>query len=244
MYHSVIDESEDRFTTTCSEFKKQIFWLYDNGFEVISLSSLVEAIKDGRYNELQKKVVLTFDDGCKDFTSNVLPVLKKFGATATVYIVTGMLGKKVTWNRFAKNISLMNEKEIYSIKKEGISIGSHTVTHENLPSLNPRALFRQLKESYDVLTYFNESFPSISYPWGRYSEDVIHEVKRCGYQCALGVGEKMRLSAVNIYKLPRITITREMKIADYESALTRSNLERELRRLYGSILNRKNLLKK
>ncbi|RDY26334.1 oligosaccharide deacetylase [Romboutsia weinsteinii] len=72
-----------------------------------------------RGNEDEKIVALTFDDGPdKDYTPQVLDILKKHDVKATFFVV----GENVTWN----------PELIKREYEEGHEIGNHTFTHINV----------------------------------------------------------------------------------------------------------------
>jgi ADP-heptose:LPS heptosyltransferase/peptidoglycan/xylan/chitin deacetylase (PgdA/CDA1 family)/predicted O-methyltransferase YrrM len=201
------------------------------------LQFLFRSLQAGNYCALRNKVVITFDDGYRDFVVNALPILLEHQATATMFLVTGMLGGESSWQRSAKPMPLMSEDEIRHIKSSGISLGSHTVTHAKLTDLGQDDLQRQLRESYDALTAFGESFYSLSYPWGQWSSKVVDAVNASGYECALTAEEQTGLSAanVNIYLLPRIFMGRDMDLKRFQSLLMRTHLETEPRKLYRNL---------
>lgn len=232
MYHSVDDNSEDLFSVSVEAFRQQMSWLSENGYEVVSLSFLLRSILSGNYRALRKKVVITFDDGTQDFITGALPILRDRAATATVFLVTGMLGMKTSWNGNGSDVPLMSEDQARYIKSQGISLGSHTSTHEKLPLLEGKMLERQLRDSYDSLICLGESFCSFAYPWGQWSPQVADAVRGAGYECAVAVGELTRLTAADAYCLPRITMTRDMDLKRFQSLLTRTRFELELRRRY------------
>ena len=74
MYHSIADNPDDPYTVPVDAFRKQISWLTRNGFEIVSLSFLLQSIETRNYGILRKKVVITFDDGYRDFVTNALPI--------------------------------------------------------------------------------------------------------------------------------------------------------------------------
>jgi len=232
MYHSIAEGSEDAYTVSASSFREQVSWLIDHGFEPISLAAMVNLLKSGEFHSLKRKVAFTFDDGYRDFLMAALPVLLRHNMPATVFIVTGMLGQKASWNGNSKQAELMTEDEVHYIKAQGISLGSHTATHANLALLNNEDLQRQLRDSRDGLTHLGESFYAFSYPWGQWSSQVMDAVRASGYQCAVAVGEQNRLTAANTYLLPRITMKRDMDLDRFQSLLTRSRIEMEIRRGY------------
>jgi peptidoglycan/xylan/chitin deacetylase (PgdA/CDA1 family) len=235
MYHSVSDGTDDPFSVSVDSFWEQLSWLSANGYEVVTLSYLLRSIQAENYIRLNKKVVITFDDGYQDFVANALPILLDFSATATVFLVTSLFGETSSWNEFDREARLMTEDEARYIKSQGISLGSHTATHEKLTLLGQNELQHQLNISRDTLMCLGESFCSFSYPWGQWSNLVVDAVKATGYECAVGVGEQTQLTAANRYSLPRIIMRRDMDLKKFQSILTRTRVEMELRRGYRNL---------
>lgn len=233
MYHSVDDHSDDPYSVSVNAFREQMSWLSENGFEVVPLSFLLQSIQARSYRQLRKKVVITFDDGYQDFLTNAMPTLLECKATATVFLVTGMLGRRASWKKSEKHEQLMTEDEVYSIKKRGISLGSHTSTHKNLTLLEDEDLQREIRDSYNALSRLGETFFVLSYPWGQWTHRVIYAVISAGYKCALAVGEKTRLNSANMHILPRIPMARAMNLKQFASMMKRTAMGREIRRTYG-----------
>lgn len=83
-----------------------------------------------------KYVVFSFDDGRKDFFSNVMPILKKYGIVATVNVISDYIGSHAPRSFLSGNNEFMTLQEIREVHEYGIEIGNHTVTHSNeLPSV-------------------------------------------------------------------------------------------------------------
>jgi peptidoglycan/xylan/chitin deacetylase (PgdA/CDA1 family) len=238
MYHSISDDSKDPFSVSVHSFREQVSWLYRNGFEVVSLEFLVSLIKENDYKSLNKKVVFTFDDGCKDFIINALPVLLDYRAPATVFIVTDMLGGETSWNKSGTRVPIMSEDEVRYIKEQGISLGSHTATHANLVDLGNDAVYRQLQDSYQKLLDLGESFSAFSYPWGQFSTHTVQVVREIGYQCAVVAGKKKLLDNFDIHLLPRFAMTRDLNLKSFQDIVSHTNLTRTLIR-YGRFLKRR-----
>ena len=232
MYHSIAENPDDPFAVSVGAFREQISWLSKHGFEVVSLSFLLRSIEARNYGILRKRVVITFDDGYRDFVTDALPILSDHGAPATVFLVTDMLGGSASWNESGTHLVLMSEDEARSIKAQGISLGSHTATHAKLTHLDQKDVRRQLKDSHDTLIRLGESFYAFSYPWGQWSSQIADAVKASGYECAVGVGGQMRLTSVNPYCLPRITMRGDVDMKRFRSRLMRTTAETEIRRKY------------
>ncbi len=94
-YHYVRDPSPDWLgihPCPIAEFDRQIKLLSEN-FKIVSVSEVYEAAKNGVDG---KFCALTFDDGFKDNFENALPILKKYSATGTFFIITSTFEFKVS----------------------------------------------------------------------------------------------------------------------------------------------------
>lgn len=173
------------------------------------------------FSKRRKQIVLTFDDGYQDFLTNVLPVLLRHRLPATVFIVTNMLGQTATWN---DNAPLMAEEDVRKVHAHGISIGSHTLTHVNLTTLEERELQQQLVTSRMALADLGEAFFSFSYPWGKYTNREVAAVRAAGYECAVAVGKTTRFSRADSYRLGRLVMHRDLNIDSFRCMIIGSGL--------------------
>ncbi len=204
MYHSISDAIEDPHAVSVEAFEQHVSWLSSNGFTATSLSRVVDSIQRRDNKSLARKVVFTFDDGCEDFVTNALPILLRHGATATVFIVTHVLGEKASWSRHSRHVPLMSEEDVRFIKAHGISLGSHTPTHVDLTTLDNDKLIGALETSRMKLVHLNETFFALSYPWGKTSAKVRNAAAATGYDCAVKAGGGRPLCNLDLFRLPRV----------------------------------------
>jgi peptidoglycan/xylan/chitin deacetylase (PgdA/CDA1 family) len=87
-------------------------------------------------------VVITFDDGFRDFYTDAFPVLQEHGFTATMFLPTAFIGdtrrqfRPSTINsQLSTAIECLTWSEIRELRKSGIEFGSHTVNHPKLVEL-------------------------------------------------------------------------------------------------------------
>ena len=92
-YHYVEDQRDDRkgiWPCAVDEFERQIKYLSEN-YKIVSVGDVYEA---AQRHDKNKFAAITFDDGLKDQYQNAIPILKKYGATAAFFPITGTLDGK------------------------------------------------------------------------------------------------------------------------------------------------------
>ena len=96
LYHRVSDPSIDPYRLYVSprNFSEQLEHLSRN-YDTLSLKELFWALTQGPLPK--RAVVLTFDDGYADFLLNAHPRLRKYRIPASLFVISGFVGKKEFW---------------------------------------------------------------------------------------------------------------------------------------------------
>lgn len=183
-------------------FEQQMGWLKNNNYNVITYKQLYEALTASSTLPTNP-VVITFDDGNKDQYENAFPILKKYNYTAMFFIETITIGKS-QWMSF----DMMRE-----LLDAGMEIGSHTVTHYNLPKQNLDTIKSELTKSKQVLEEnLNIPIDFFAYPNGTYSQLIIEELMTAGYKSATTITQSvLQDKNKSIYLIPRLYITDNLK---------------------------------
>ena len=191
MYHE-ISTGPDCMWVNEPDFRSQMLYLHDNGYQTITLAQATELLA-GHY-DTSKKVVLTFDDGYSTFYDHAWPILKEFNQTATLFVISGLVG----------NQAYMNWEQIIFLDSQGIEIGGHTRSHPLLPTLkavNAAAEIHQDKE--DIQARLGHRITSFCYPTGKYNSQVVQQVQAVGYAAAVTMVQRKASSTDNLLLLPR-----------------------------------------
>jgi peptidoglycan/xylan/chitin deacetylase (PgdA/CDA1 family) len=184
MYHSVEPYTEDPFQVTVrpERFEQQMKWLHRRGLRGVSMRSLLAA-------ESTKGLVgLTFDDGYTDFLTRVVPVLERFGFTATVFVLPGRLGGHNAWDEPGPRKPLMTTAEIRRAAAAGMEIGSHGLVHQSLPACGERVLTDEVSGSRTILAdLIGQEITGFCYPYGHAGQRELDAVRSAGYDYASAV---------------------------------------------------------
>jgi peptidoglycan/xylan/chitin deacetylase (PgdA/CDA1 family) len=149
MYHSISHDPEVgvrpyyRVTTSPERFKDQMRWLHGRGYSTVDIPEALSRLRDGA-GGVERSVVLTFDDGFRDFSTHAAPVLEEFGFTATMFLPTGFIGD--TRSSF-KGRECLTWAEVRELHGRGVSFGAHTVNHPELYRMPWEEVRRELADS-------------------------------------------------------------------------------------------------
>ena len=187
MYHSVGDCSDDpyRITVTPERLDRQLTWLTRRGLRGVSVAELLAA------PTRRGLVGLTFDDGYADFLTGALPVLRRHGCTATLFVLPGRLGGDNAWDPLGPRKPLLTADGIRQAAAEGVEIGSHGLTHIDLTRADDLTLKAETFESRTVLAdLLGTAIAGFCYPYGTIDRRAVDAVRDAGYgyACAIDPG--------------------------------------------------------
>jgi peptidoglycan/xylan/chitin deacetylase (PgdA/CDA1 family) len=135
-----------------------------------------------------KPVLLTFDDGHLDNYTAALPILKRHGAVATIFVLSAEMGRRrVVWEEATERspTDLLTWEQARELAQEGIRIESHGMTHRRLDRLSPREVDRQLRESRATIEEEVGVPPgAFCYPYGAGFPNQRQRLSEAGYRYA------------------------------------------------------------
>ena len=168
MYHSISDGPEEKrnpyywTTTKPAIFAEHMALLHAQGYQAVTLKTGMDRLRDGTA-EQTKTVVLTFDDGFRDFHTTAYPLMAPHNFKGTMFLSTAFIGDKP---RVFKNRECLIWSEIRELQQQGIEFGSHTVNHPELVKLDWPAIKSELTDSKtEVEQRLGTAVQSFAYPY-------------------------------------------------------------------------------
>lgn len=184
-------------------FRAHLSWLKDHGYQSIALDAVADFLSGGA--PLPRRwVVITFDDGWRDNFTAAYPLLREFGFSAVIFLVTDRVARNETSGRWDDYLSL---SDIGEMRNGGIQFGSHTHTHPRLTKLESEAVAAELAESRRRMREdLGLEADWFCYPYGNMSPRIAALVKEAGYRGALSTIRDNRPAPGQLYWLPRVMI--------------------------------------
>lgn len=176
-------------------FDLEVKTLKDAGYTFITPKDLADVLDD-KASLPKKSVILTFDDGYRDFYTDVFPILKKYQVKAITYIVPNFLNKP-------NNMDMWQLKEI--VKSGLVEIGAHTMNHSYLAGLSKKAVEYEVVESKKFLEKaLDLKVVSFAYPYGAFDNQAIKVVQDAGFKTAITTINGTLVADINRFFLYRV----------------------------------------
>ncbi len=177
-------------------FQQQMQYLRDKHFTVVKMQDVVNFFNSGTPLP-SKPVLLTFDDGYADFSTQAVPILNSFGYAATLFDATGLSENPgyLTWNQ-VKDASNTSR----------ILIANHTWSHHSMNASNA-VIEREVSTAENQLHERGLDNPKIfAYPYGSYNGYAKAYLAAQGFQMAFTTHPGKTLCSSQRMELPRVRI--------------------------------------
>jgi len=199
MYHSVTPAAKkgDRLAVSVAAFERQMRFLKEFRYNVVSLEEMSGMIRGGRKIP-RGTVAITFDDGFEDNYIYALPVLKRYNLPAAVFVIVNEIG----WP------GRLNWDEMKMMSGSGLIVfGDHTFSHPRLTALNEEGLKKEIIESKRIMEEkLKQPVRMFCYPFNDYNDGIKRIVKDAGFELAVAVFPKNGSVARDPYAMGRVPV--------------------------------------
>jgi peptidoglycan/xylan/chitin deacetylase (PgdA/CDA1 family)/O-antigen ligase len=195
LYHRV-GTGDGEISLPEEEFEHEMAYLAERE-RVLTLDEALDGDRGG--------VVVTFDDGYRDFHEHALPVLVRYGVPATLYLATGLVAngsgpspEALTWGQLAEATSTGL-----------VTVGSHTHRHADLSRATEAQAEEEMRRSRDLVEdHLSRQCGHFAYPWAVGSPAADRAVRRTFRTAALDAWKTNRRGSIDRYRLGRTPILR------------------------------------
>jgi peptidoglycan/xylan/chitin deacetylase (PgdA/CDA1 family) len=197
VYHRFGNDKYPSTNIGLDEFENHLKYLKDNKFNVMNFGQAVEYVLSNEIPYAEKVVCLTVDDGYKTFIENGLPLLQKYGYSATVFINSKSVGGG----------SYMSWEQLKQVQEQGVEIGNHSHSHAYFLNIAKEQRIKAFKEDVNICQQrIEENLGFIpkyfAYPYGEFDPDMKKALKELGFEAGLAQNSGV-MYANDMYAIPR-----------------------------------------
>ena len=201
VYHRFGDDRYPSTNVSLETFEAHLKILQRENVEVLPLGEVVKRLRQ-RSPLPPACVVLTVDDGYQSFLTGAMPLLRRFGYSATLFVSSEAVGRP----------GFLSWQELHALAQEGIEIGNHSASHMHMVDKKVGETTAQWRARVkDDVTAAQAAFAKdlgqevrlFSYPYGEYCPELVELVAELGFLGAAGQQSGVVSSADQLYDLPR-----------------------------------------
>ena len=180
MYHRVLPDAphpgvDPGMFVAASAFERHLRLLRLR-YELVTIDAFGDWMA-GRRQFARPPCAITFDDGWRDNYEMAFPLLQRYEAPATVFLVTNWIGRD----------DMLDADRIARMESSGVAFGSHTVTHALLGQVDRPTMQSELADSRAALErYVKRPSRWFCFPKGSHNEEAC-ELARQFYDGAVTV---------------------------------------------------------
>jgi peptidoglycan/xylan/chitin deacetylase (PgdA/CDA1 family) len=208
-YHSTGTPSWGVNDVSLSDFRRHIETSLELGFRFVPAETIARGTGD------PSDLAITFDDGLTSVAIHAAPVLRDYGIPWTLFVVSAWADGN---HAFGADV-VLGWREIETLARQGVTIGSHSVTHPNFRTLSAAEAEYELSESRRVIeARTGITAHAFAIPFGQSSDwttAAARAARAAGYEYVYAQSEQRR----PIGTVPRTFITRFDRDRVFRAAL-------------------------
>ena len=176
---------------------------------VVSLAAAVRSLGSA---DAQGLAAITFDDGYADFAEFAVPILRRLGLHATLFVPAGWIGAVNGWDAGrAAERRILSGRELRELDSRMVEIGAHGMTHQRMRRLDSAALHRETVGARNVLQEASGRAVNLfAFPYGQlddFDDQAEEAVRGAGFEAACSTHFGRGSRGAERFRLRRIGIT-------------------------------------
>ena len=211
MYHYVYDKDDppDNLNANYIEvdaLEEELKYLVENDYFFPTWEEVRQYI-DGELLLPEKSIVLTFDDGAKNFLELGAPLFDKYKIPVTSFLITSKNGE----DKVAKyeNDYVTFQSHSHNMHRAGGNIGHGGI----FPVIPQEEAIADLKQSIEIC-HHGDAF---AYPYGDYTDSCVQAVSDAEFLCAVTTEYGRAYPGDNPLLLPRMRMSHGQSLEQFIS---------------------------
>ncbi len=203
MYHSVSARGPGPVSVTPETFEDQMAVLRDAGAVGMSVSDYVAARTNHTVPE--GAVVLTFDDGYRDFLDEAFSTLQAARWGCTVFLPVVPIDRAEPWDcGDSHRRELLTWRDVQDLSARNVEFGAHSMTHRDLTRMAPDIARAEIVDSgRRIADRTGRAVEGFAAPLGRITTDLLETVRK-HYRWSVSTTLARASESADIFRLPRI----------------------------------------
>lgn len=200
LYHRFGEDAIPSTNTSLADFEAHLRILRDEGYAVVSLPRLLEALEGGAPLP-PKSVVITIDDGYRSVFEEAWPRLREYGFPFAVFVASGEID--------ASRGNLMDWSALRELARDPlVSVFHHSRSHAHMIALDGGARARDFADDEARLEAELGTEPqAFAYPYGEYDTALQAQVQARGHRAAFGQHSGVVGPQSPRFALPRFSLS-------------------------------------
>ncbi len=254
MYHGISDRIYPELCpvhVSVKAFEEQMEWLAKNQYKTISADTLLKSWELGL--SLEKRVIITFDDGYHSILQYGEPILSKYGFSATFFLTTDPINQidysksPTILDSVAQGDRPLTWEECNTLIQVGWEPGGHSRSHMDHRYIHPEKLLEEIQGSKnEIKKYTGYEVVHYAYPFGGYNEETIQTLKKLHFKSSFSVHAGLARKESSKYGLHRICIEKTTHLYQFKNMVKTGNKDfmEKLRSSLRDYIYQNNSLKK
>jgi peptidoglycan/xylan/chitin deacetylase (PgdA/CDA1 family) len=208
-YHSIGVTKGNTLVLDPKKLTQQMDYLAEQGYSPLTLSDFI-LLLEKKKPAPARPVLLTFDDGYIDNYEQAMPILKRHGFPATIFISPGTIGQE----------GKLNWKQIKEMHEAGWDIQPHGMTHPHLPELSAAEQKEEITHSrLQIEQQLGTKADIFCYPFGEFNKQTLTILKEEGFRYAFTIRQGRTASSQDPFHLKRIYVNSEDSLLQWSKKL-------------------------
>jgi peptidoglycan/xylan/chitin deacetylase (PgdA/CDA1 family) len=205
VYHRFGPTVADSMTVRTAVFEAHLRYLKEQGYRVVALLDVVNALRNGSPDLPDKAVVISVDDGHRSVYTQMLPLVQRYQIPVTLFIYPSAISNAsyaMTW------------EQLRALQLSGwFNIQSHTYWHPNFKQekrrLTPEAYhdfvrMQLLRSKQKLQQTLGIQIDLLAWPFGIYDDELQQQAHAVGYVAAFSIDGRSASRTEPLLALPRL----------------------------------------